>query len=202
MIGSLRGKLIHREPRIGEALIEVGGVGYRVTLTPTGLVSLGDVGSDVFVYVHHAIREADQHLYGFVAMDERVAFESLLGAHGVGPALALAVLGVHSPAQLRLVVATDDVDALCLVPGVGKKTAARLLIELKNRLEIPDDLSGVVQAVADSPSTKGSVKGDVSQALAGLGYSSDEIRGVLADLPDEGDVSSLVREALQRMATL
>ena len=128
----------------------------------------------------------------------------LRGADGVAKSLvqrsweaAMSAGGID-----RVVVATDDVDALCLVPGVGKKTAARLLIELKNRLEIPDDLSGVVQAVADSPSTKGSVKGDVSQAMAGLGYSSDEIRGVLADLPDEGDVSSLVREALQRMATL
>lgn len=193
---------MHRDGAAGEALIEVGGVGYRVTMTPTGLVALGETGQEVFVYIHHAIREADQHLYGFTAIDERLAFESLLGAHGVGPALALAVMGVHTPAQLRLAVATDDVDSLCLVPGVGKKTAARLLIELKNRMDIPDDLSGVVEAVSDTPAAGGSVKGDVAQALAGLGYSNDEVRSVLADLPAEGDVSTLVREALQRMATL
>ncbi|MCP3934041.1 MAG: Holliday junction branch migration protein RuvA [Actinomycetia bacterium] len=202
MIGSLRGRLLHRDGQAGEVLIEVAGVGYRVSMTPTAMVAVGDEGSQVFVYVHHAIREADQHLYGFTTLEERTCFESLLGAHGVGPALALAVLGVHTPAQLRLAVATDDVDSLCMVPGVGKKTAARLLIELKNRMDFSDDLEGVVAAVSGGPAGVRSVKGDATQALAGLGYTNDEIRAALSDLPDDGDVSALVRDALQRMATL
>ncbi len=136
MIGSLRGTLGDRSGT-GEVLIEVGGVGYRVTVTPTTVVELGEPGTDVFVHVHHHIREDAQTLYGFLTREERDGFEALLGAHGVGPALALAILSVHGPDALALVVAEDDVDALCLVPGVGKKTAARLLIELKSRLSVP-----------------------------------------------------------------
>ena len=136
MIGSLRGTLGDRSGT-GEVLVEVAGVGYRVTVTPTTVVELGDPGAEVFVHIHHHIREDAQTLYGFLTREERDGFEALLGAHGVGPALALAILSVHGPDALALVVAEDDVDALCLVPGVGKKTAARLLIELKSRLRVP-----------------------------------------------------------------
>lgn len=200
MIGSLRGVLLERDPSEAEALIEVGGVGYRVQFTATGLVSLPEPGSEVFVHVHHHIRESDQQLYGFLTLDERRAFEALLSAHGVGPALALAIIGVHPPAELRLAVATDDVAALCLVPGVGKKTAARLLIELKNTLDLPADLSTTVAAVSEGAPAP-SVKADVREALVGLGYGGDEIRGVLAELPDEGEVGDLVRDALQRLSS-
>jgi Holliday junction DNA helicase RuvA len=200
VIGSLRGQLLDRDPTFVEALIEVGGIGYRVQFTATGLVSLPDVGTEVFVHVHHHIREADQQLFGFLAIDERKAFEALLSAHGVGPALALAILGVHPPADLRLAVASDDVDALCLVPGVGKKTAARLLIELKNKLDLPTDIEATVAAISEGSAVT-SVKADVREALVGLGYAGDEIRGVLADLPEEGDVGELVRQALQKLSS-
>ncbi len=136
MIGSLRGALLDRWGD-GDLLIEVGGIGYRVTVTPTTLVELGSPGDDVFVHVHHHLRDDTQVLYGFRTRTERECFESLLAAHGVGPALALAILSVHGPDALRQVVADDDIDALCLVPGVGKKTAARLLIELKSSLSQP-----------------------------------------------------------------
>lgn len=199
MIGSLRGRVLHLDLATGEVLLEVAGVGYRVSMTADGLRRLPE-GGEAFVYVHHAIREADQHLYGFVALDERVCFESLLAAHGVGPALALAVMGVHSPDALRLAVATDDVDALCAVPGVGKKTAARLLIELKNKLDVPDDLDAAVAAAGSAPSPAKGPKHDVVEALTGLGYGADEIKAVVADLPDEGDVSDLLKQALQALA--
>src|SRR5206468_5872753 len=127
-----------------EVLVEVAGVGYRVTVTPATVVAIGDVGDEVFFYVHHHVREDADTLFGFPTRDERGCFEALIGAHGVGPALALAILSVHPPDTLRRTLADDDVDALCLVPGVGKKTAARLLVELKSRLEVPDiDLSAV-----------------------------------------------------------
>lgn len=199
MIGSLRGAVLHTDLATGEVLLEVAGVGYRVSMTASGLRQLPERG-DGFVYIHHAIREADQHLYGFVALDERVCFESLLSAHGVGPALALAVMGVHDPTALRLAVAHDDVDALCAVPGVGKKTAARLLIELKNKLDMPDDLDGVVAAVGDAPAVAKGPKHDVIEALTGLGYGHDEIRAVVAELPDEGEVAALLKQALQALA--
>src|SRR5690606_25894488 len=130
MIGSLRGTLLDRTTT-GEVLVEVGGVGYRVQLAPVSSIAIGELGAEVFVHVHHHVREDAQTLYGFRSRDERVAFEALLGAHGVGPALALAILSVHGPDALRQVVADGDLDALCLVPGVGKKTGQRLLMELK-----------------------------------------------------------------------
>lgn len=200
MIGSLRGRLAERWGD-GEVLVEVGGVGYRVTVTPTTVVELGEPGQDVFLYVHHHRREDAEVLFGFLGSDERRCFEALLGAHGVGPALALAILAVHSPSALQRLLADDDLAALCLVPGVGKKTAARLLVELKARLDLP----GLEQAAtAGSPGTRangsGSVRADVREALANLGYGNDEVGDVLRQLPEDGDVSELLREALQRLA--
>ena len=195
MIGSLRGRLLERfDP--GEVLVEVAGIGYRVEVTPTTAVRLGDTGSEVFLHVHHHIREVDQTLYGFLERAERACFETLLSAHGVGPALALSVLGVHGPVELARVLADDDLAALCLVPGVGKKTAARLLVELKNSLDLPID---GVPASDDDPWAGRSAVSEVQEALGGLGYTSDEVRGVLVDLGGD-DPAVLLREALQRLA--
>ena len=119
MIGSLRGRLLHRGA--GEVHIEVGGVGYLVVVSPTTAVALGNEGDEVFVWVHHHVREDAQTLYGFASRDERVTFEALLGAHGVGPSLALGILSVHAPLALARLLADDDVAALCLVPGVARR---------------------------------------------------------------------------------
>ena len=116
MIGTLRGELIDRSG--GEVIIEVAGIGYRVTVSPATAVALGELGEQVFVHVHHHYREDDQTLYGFTSREERITFEALISAHGVGPALGLAILGVHDPAGLQTVLATEDLAALCLVPGV------------------------------------------------------------------------------------
>lgn len=201
MIGSLRGTLLARED--DEVLVEVGGIGHRVVVSPTTAVSLGDVGDQVFVWVHHHIREDIQALYGFATADARRCFSALLGAHGVGPSLALAILSVHGPTDLARVLAEDDVAALCLVPGVGKKTATRLLVELKSRLDIPLDtgVPGSAGAASGTASSGGAAaRADVREALAGLGYGLDEIRDVLADLPDGDDASALLKHALQRLA--
>jgi Holliday junction DNA helicase RuvA len=195
VIGSLRGTLLDRSLD-GDVLIEVAGVGYRVTVAPTASPAVGEIGDDVFLWVHHHIREDAQTLYGFATREERVCFEALLGAHGVGPALALAILSVHGPGALREVIATQDVSALCLVPGVGNKTAARLLVELQSRLDLPDiDLTPAPGAVVTS-----SARRDVTEALAGLGYGPDEVRRVVDDLPAEGEPADLLREALRRLA--
>jgi holliday junction DNA helicase RuvA len=200
VIGSVRGTLLDRGA--SEVIVEVLGVGYRVTVSPTTAVSLGDVGDEVFCWTHHHQREDAQTLYGFATKDERICFEALIGAHGVGPALALAILSVHSPIALARILAEDDLGALCLVPGVGKKTAARLLLDLKSRLSIPDLGEGpaVTGTSAGSAPTGGS-RADVREALTGLGYTDAEIRDVMADLPDDGDAAALLRDALQRLAT-
>jgi Holliday junction DNA helicase RuvA len=196
VIGHLRGVLLDRGE--AEVTIDVGGLGYRVLVSPTTVVALGDVGEQVACWVHHHQREDAVLLYGFAAKDERATFEALLGAHGVGPALALAILSVHSPVALARVVAEDDVGALCLVPGVGKKTAQRLLIELKSRLSVPD-LGADVPLTARTPTAGQSARTDVRDALAGLGYTDAEVRDVMADLPEDGDAGALLRDALQRL---
>jgi len=198
VIGSLRGTLLDRGADAREVLVEVGGVGYRVTVAPATAHGVGDLGGEVFLHIHHHIREDAQTLYGFATREERRCFEALLGAHGVGPALALAILSVHAPVGLQQVLADDDLDALCLVPGVGRKTATRLLVELKSSLDLGDlDLTRL--DVGD-PGALSSSRRDVHDALSGLGYGADEIRDALHDLPDEGDAALLLRVALQRLA--
>jgi holliday junction DNA helicase RuvA len=201
MIGSLRGRLLERWGD-AELLVEVAGVGYRVTVTPTTVVEVGQPGDDVFLYTHHHRRDDGDTLFGFLRADERRCFEALIGAHGVGPTLALAILGVHGPPALQRVLADDDLAALCLVPGVGKKTAARLLVELKSRLDAGElDSAALASSVDDdsgAPTT--SARADVRDALANLGYGIDEIGRVVRDLPDQGDPAELLRLALQRLA--
>jgi Holliday junction DNA helicase RuvA len=210
VIGSLRGRVFERlaiEPT--ELLVEAAGtgVGYRVTVSPAGAAAIGIPGDEVFLHIHHHVREDAQTLYGFPTRDERVCFEALLGAHGVGPALALAILSVHAPDALRRALADDDLDALCLVPGVGRKSAARLLVELKSRLAMPDiESAAMVSAAAGNGNGNGdgaghrSRRSEVREALSGLGYGPDEIREALVDVADEGDPAVLLRQALRRLA--
>lgn len=205
MIGSLRGVVLDRVARsdsAGEVLLEVGGVGYRVVVPGGTLMRVGELGAAAFVHVHTHVREDAIILYGFASRDERACFEALIGTHGVGPAVALAMLSVHSPTALRRAVATDDVDALCLVPGIGKKTAVRLLIELKARLDLDLEepalsLVGAGGAAASGPAA---ARQEVRAALAGLGYGHDEVREALGALPADGTVEDLLRLALRRLA--
>jgi holliday junction DNA helicase RuvA len=192
MIGRLRGTLVHRSAR-GEVVLDVGGVGYRITVSPATSVALGSIGDEVVVHTHLHVREDALTLFGFASADGRDCFESLLGAHGVGPGLALAILSTHGPNELRRVVLEGDLDALTLVPGVGRKTAARLLLELKSRLDVPDGLDTEVLGANGSP------RAEVREALAALCYQPEEVRRAMGGLPPEGDVKTLVRAALQTL---
>ena len=124
-------------------------------------------------------------------------FETLLSAHGVGPSLALAILSVHGPDGLRRAVADEDVAALCLVPGVGKKTAQRLLVELSSKVEAPASGASTAAAV---PGGTHSERADVRDGLAALGYSDDEIAHALREVPDDGDTATQIRNALNVLA--
>ena len=202
MIGTLRGRLFDRAE--SEITVEVGGIGYRVLVTPGHAVGLAEMADpeELLVWIHHHRREDAETLYGFASRDERDLFETLIGTHGVGPALALAVLSVHTPSALRLAVATDDVSALCLVPGVGKKTATRLLMELKSRLEGGlVDLTVIAGTNGVDGGVGASAHSDVRDALSGLGYGPDEIASVVRELPIDGDSSTLLKLALQKLAT-
>jgi holliday junction DNA helicase RuvA len=195
VIGSLRGTVLERNSD-SEALLEVGGVGYLVTVTPRTLAEL-EPGANVFLHVHHHIREDAQTLFGFMRREERTTFQILVATHGVGPALAMAILGTHTPNALVDIVASSDLALLTLVPGVGKKTAERLLIELKSRLNLPI-LDPIGTGAAHDGG--GSVLSNVREALYGLGYAPEEVRDTLREMTarvDNGDAATLLREALQ-----
>jgi len=126
----------------GFALLEVGGVGYRLLMSTRSLASLPPEGDTVTVHTYLHVREEELTLYGFENDDERSLFETLIGVSGVGPKVALAVLSALRPDALRAAVAGDDVAVLSSVPGVGKKTAQRLALELKDKLDLPDIAAG------------------------------------------------------------
>lgn len=191
MIGSLRGEILERDLG-GSVLIEVGGIGYMVHVSQRALAEL-EPSTSAFLYVHHHIREADQQLYGFLTRDERSTFQTLIGVHNVGPALGMAIIATHPPAALVDIVVGQDVAALTLVPGVGKKTAERLLVELKSKLSVP-----VLEGVgADGGGS--SALADVREALLGLGYGDGEIRDTLREIDATGDAASMLRDALKSL---
>jgi Holliday junction DNA helicase RuvA len=192
VIGSVRGTVLERSTA-GEALVEVGGVGYRV-LVPLRAVGGLHPGTSAFLFTHLHVRDDAMVLFGFPTRDERDTFEILIGASGVGPKLALAMLSVHSPGALRRAVVDADLDALTMVPGVGKRTAQKLMVELQARLEVPDlDLG---EAEGGAPGARAEVRA----ALGELGYSPDEVRAALADLDADQPAEALLRAALQRLA--
>lgn len=194
MIATLRGLIADREPS-GLLVLDVSGVGYQVVVTPDTLARTL-VGDEVLLHIHHHFREADQTLYGFLTRDDRSAFQSLLAAHGVGPGLALAILATHGATRLATILADADLAALCDVPGVGKKTAQRLLVELKDKLVISlDNPAGGSVPISAAES-------DVRDALANLGYTGREISQALATVGAAGDSDSgtLLKQALKALA--
>ena len=201
MIASLRGVVTERRP-MGETaidlVVDVGGVGYRLLVAPRTAASL-QLGQEATFAVHTHVRESAITLYGFTTAEERTAFELLLGAHGVGPGLALAILSIHDPAELAQVIATGDVEALKLVPGVGLKTAARLLLELQARFDYLS-ANAVLGTGPYQPNRPPSVPAEVGEALAQLGYSPDEVRAAIRALPEEGTLEELLRLALRNLA--
>lgn len=188
MIGSLRGVVIERFAP-ATVLLEVAGVGYLCTVTSSTFAEL-EPSVETFLHVHHHIREDAQTLFGFTTRIERDTFHVLLATHGIGPSMALAILSTYSPTALVSVVASGDVPALTVVPGVGKKTAERLMVELKSRLDLTD--SGLGQAT----DTVQSAAADVREALTALGYGAEEIRETMRQLTAASDSESMLRDAL------
>jgi len=187
MIGSLRGEVLERVAP-STVLVEVHGVGYLCTVTSVAFAEL-EPTVPAFLYVHHHIREDAQTLYGFLTRTERDTFEILVATHGIGPAMAMAILSTYAPTSLVSIVASGDMAALTVVPGVGKKTAERLMVELKSRLNMeigsPVGVDGVQSATAD-----------VREALAALGDSPEEVRDVMRQLTNVDDPESMLRDAL------
>jgi Holliday junction DNA helicase RuvA len=199
-IGSLRGVLSLVEDQ--EIIVEVGGVGYRVLIAPLTQNQFGEKGSVILIYTHHHFREDAQTLFGFPTREDCLFFEALISTHGVGPSLGLSILSTHSPNQLAQILVDEDSEALCLVPGIGKKTATRLIVELQSKIDFASiSLNGQGRNGYDTATENSTLK-DVRDALSGLGYGNDEIQVAMKNLPSNTDSSLLLKLALQELATV
>jgi Holliday junction DNA helicase RuvA len=196
MIASVAGKVAAVGPDI--AIVEIGGVGLALSCTPSTLAGLR-VGEHASLATSLVVRETELTLYGFVDAEEREVFEALQTAAGVGPRLAQAVLAVHRPDDVRRAVYTEDLNALCKVSGIGKKGAARIVLDLKDRLGPPH---GGNASPVSLPSAREPVwEEQLRSALAGLGYSGREVDEALTAVSEEAalgevSVSVLLRSAL------
>lgn len=186
------------------AVIEVGGVGLRVQCTPDTLASLKP-GEPAKVLTSLVVREDSLTLFGFGSEDERNVFELLQTASGIGPRLALAMLAVHAPDALRKAVANEDLNALTMVPGIGKKGAARIVLELKDRLGAPGDLAGTGGAPRQAP--RQSWRDQVASGLVNLGWSARDAEQAVAAVEAESedndstpDVATALRAALRKLS--
>lgn len=187
MIGRIRGLVVSRVP--GTVVLEAGGLGYEIAITPRGLSELPALGEEAVIHTHLHVREDQQALYGFPSESERDIFRVLLGASGVGPKLAMAIVATLPPAELRRAVGSDDVSALEAVPGVGKRTAQKLILELRPRLELGD---------GELPGDGGGLA-EVRSALESLGFGAPEIRETLQAVATDGTTEQVLQRALQAL---
>ena len=188
MIASLNGRVESVDS--DAAVIDVGGVGFRVYMPTSSLANIGRPGDTVKVYTHTHVREDNITLYGFPTAEELWLFQVLLGVSGLGPKLSLAMLSALTPDQIRMAIATGSTEMLDMIPGVGKKVASRIILELKEKI-------GAGLAVTPTEETKENA--DVLAALTALGYSPTEAVKAVANLPEDAKMKleEKVKLALQ-----
>jgi len=191
MIGRLQGQLIAQNPP--QVLVDCHGVGYEVDVPMSTYYNLPALGQAVTLLTHLVVREDAHLLYGFATTPERDAFRQLIRISGIGPRMALALLSGMSVADLAQAIARQEMGRLTKVPGIGKKTAERLLLELKGRLA-PDLTGGALSAPASD------AQADILQALLALGYSDKEASAALKALPGDVGVSEGIKMALKALA--
>ncbi len=190
MIGKLSGTVLQKNPP--EVLVACQGVGYEVQVSMGTFYTLGELGSTVHLWTHLVVREDAHVLFGFATQEERAAFRELIKVSGVGPRTALSLLSGMSVADLTHAVATQESGRMQKVPGIGKKTAERLLLELRGKLG---------DALPGAPSTQASGgTADIVQALLALGYNEREASAAVQRLPAEVSVSDGIKQALQALA--
>ena len=191
MIGRLSGSLLTKNPP--QVLIDVGGVGYEVDVPMSTFYNLPGIGEKTVLLIHHIVREDGQFLYGFASESERFAFRQLVKISGIGARMALAVLSGLSVDELAGAVARQESGRLVKVPGIGKKTAERLLLELKGKLA--EALPNAAQAPAED-------QHDILNALLALGYNEREAAGAVKTLPPGTGTADGIRQALKLLARL
>ena len=189
MIGRLSGVIAEKSPPL--VLIDVQGVGYEVDVPMSTFYNLPPLGDKVSLLTHFVVREDAQILFGFLTGEERATFKQLIKISGVGPKMALGLLSGLSVAELSVAVSKQDAARLVKVPGIGKKTAERLLLELKGKLG--PDLALPVSVANDN-------QADILQALVALGYSDKDAAAVLKKLPPDSGVSDGIKLALKLMS--
>lgn len=186
MIGRLTGTIV--EASHESVVLEVGGVGYLIAITPRTLTDLPGLGEEAVLHTHLHVREDQLALFGFDSVQDKELFGMLLGVSGVGPKVAMAILATMTHEQLSVAVVSDDIGALTAVPGIGKRSAQKLLLELKPKMDILDSASMAAGPMAE-----------VREALEGLGYGPDEIRGTLIDMPPDLPIEEMVRRSLRQL---
>jgi holliday junction DNA helicase RuvA len=195
MIGQLRGRLTDKRPT--QVMVDVGGVGYLVAVPLSTYAALGELHTEVTLLIHTHVREDTLALYGFLSSRERHFFELLLGASGVGPSLALKILSGMNVEELVPAIRGGDVVRLTRIPGVGRKTAERMVVELKDKLE------AVTLAEEKQTASKAGVEADVVSALTNLGYDGRQAESAVAEGKRAAGVASfekLLKAALQALA--
>jgi Holliday junction DNA helicase RuvA len=189
MIGKLTGTLVEKSPP--QLLLDVNGVGYEVDVPMSSFYNLPGVGERVALLTHFIVREDAQILFGFLTHEERATFRQLVKIAGVGPRTALSILSGLSVAELAQAVSLQESGRLVKVPGIGKKTAERLLLELKGKLG---------DALAAPATARSGAEGDILQALLALGYNDREAAAAMKGLPAEVGVSDGIKLALKSLA--
>jgi Holliday junction DNA helicase RuvA len=197
MIGQLRGQLTDKRPN--QVLVDVGGVGYIVQVPLSTYAGLGELHTEVTLLIHTHVREDALSLYGFLSSREKHFFEMLLSASGVGPSLALKILSGMSVEELVPAIRQSDLGRLTKIPGVGRKTAERMVVELKDRLD-----AVTVEVERPSPSSPAGVEADVVSALVNLGYDARTAEGAVGEAKRQVGTThfeKLLRATLQALST-
>ncbi|MEQ5802162.1 Holliday junction branch migration protein RuvA [Halomonas sp. H10-9-1] len=202
MIGRLRGTLLDKQPPW--LVVDVAGVGYELEASMTTLVALPAVGEAVSLYTHLSVRDDAHLLYGFLRDQERTLFRALIKVNGVGPKLALAILSGMDEAAFRRCVLEDDAKSLMRLPGVGKKTSERLIIEMRDRFphwEASEPALAELEAGSQPAAPRQDPLADAEAALVSLGYKPAEAARMLSGLEAEGTTEALIKAALSRRMT-
>ncbi len=194
MIARLAGTLLEKNPPY--LVIDINGVGYEVE-APTGVfIDLPENGKQVAILIHHHFSQDSQTLYGFASLDERELFRKLLKVNGIGAKLALAILSGASSADLSRFVTTADVASLTRIPGIGKKTAERIIMELRDKLD--GIHAGTAGSLAAGTAVSTEPSAEASHALAALGYKPAEVSRMISAVAEAGmDAEEIIRKALQ-----
>jgi Holliday junction DNA helicase RuvA len=195
MIGLLRGRLLEKRPN--QVILDVGGVGYLVAIPLSTFATMGELHAEVTLLIHTHVREDALSLYGFLSQREKHFFELLLGASGVGPTLALKILSGMNVEELVPAIRTGDLARLTKIPGVGRKTAERMVVELKDKLD-----AVTVEAEKPAPASPAGVESDVKSALINLGYDDRSAESAVAEGKRQAGTNNFEKLLRAALATL